>query len=360
MVPLRERLKQEIDNYHHLEERLADPQTTKDPRVFKDLSREHARAAPRVEKFQHHLTLLDRYDEAKAILADPKADTELHAMAKEEFASLEAEITADREAIEILLLPPDPNSGKPVIVEIRAGTGGEEAALFAGDLYRMYSRFAEKKRYAIDLLSSSQTELGGVKEVVFSLEGPSAYDLFHREGGTHRVQRIPVTESGGRIHTSAVTVAVLVEPEEEEIVIDDKDLQVDTFRAGGAGGQHINKTDSAVRLTHIPSGIVVSCQDERSQLKNRNKAMKVLRARLGERQAQARHAAEAAAKKEQVGSGDRSERIRTYNFPQGRVTDHRIGFTAYNLADFMEGSIEELLTALWRAEREDKMTAINR
>ncbi|MBI3395456.1 MAG: PCRF domain-containing protein, partial [Spirochaetia bacterium] len=227
------------------------------------------------------------------------------------------------------------------------------------DLYRMYIRFAERKRYQVELLSISETELGGLKEAVFSVVGDSAYDLLHREGGTHRVQRIPATESSGRIHTSAVTVAVLIEPEEEEIIIDDKDIQIDTFRAGGAGGQHINKTDSAVRLTHMPSGIVVSCQDERSQLKNRNKAMKVLRARLAEKQAAERHAQEAALKKDQVGSGDRSERIRTYNFPQGRITDHRIGYTAYNLSDVMNGGIDDLLSALWKAEREEKMTTIS-
>lgn len=352
---LKDRIEHEIERIHELEEKLADPAVTGDPALLKQYSSEHNRLSPRLEPLRHYLQVISQIEESKQILEDRSADPELKEMAKEELASLENELQTSQKQIHELLIPPDPNEGRGVIVEIRAGTGGEEAALFVGDLYNMYANFAEKKGLTVEPISSASTELGGFKEIIFSLSGPDAYSLFHQEGGGHRVQRIPVTESGGRIHTSAVTVAVLIEAEEEEIDINDQDLRIDVYRASGAGGQHVNKTESAVRVTHIPSGIVVACQDERSQIKNRARAMKVLRARLAEMQQRERHEREAAAKKEQVGSGDRSERIRTYNFPQGRVTDHRIGFTSYNLNGFMEGEMDELLEALLDAEKEKKL-----
>lgn len=355
---LRDRVQQEIEHFHDLEERLADPNAASDPARLKQLSREHARLGARVEHFTKYLQWLRDLQEAQAVLEDSNSDPELRGMAREECALLEAKILEKRQTIELLLLPPDPNEGKGIIMEIRAGTGGDEAALFVGDLLKMYTRYAERHGLKVEFISTQATELGGYKEVVFSVQGPLAYENLHQEAGAHRVQRIPVTESGGRIHTSAVTVAVMPEVEEEEISIDEKDLKVDVFRASGAGGQHVNKTESAIRILHIPTGIVVSCQDERSQHKNRARGMRVLRARLMEKQARERHASESAIKKEQVGSGDRSERIRTYNFPQGRVTDHRVGYTSYNLHELINGGMDELIDVLKRARREERLRKI--
>lgn len=254
-----------------------------------------------------------------------------------------------------MLLPPDPNSGKSILVEIRAGTGGEESGLFCADLFRMYNKYADKQGLRAEIIDASPTGIGGFKEIVFSLDDDRAYDLFKFESGTHRVQRIPETESGGRIHTSAVTVAILPEAEEKEVEIRESDLRIDVYRSSGAGGQHVNTTDSAVRITHIPTGIVVASQEERSQIKNRDKAMRVLRARIVDQMADAAKQSADALKKAQVGSGDRSERIRTYNFPQGRCTDHRIGFTSHNLPAIMEGDLDELIDALVQEDRSKRL-----
>ncbi|MCB1172373.1 MAG: peptide chain release factor 1 [Leptospiraceae bacterium] len=349
-----DRLEREVERFEELEHHLADPAVSSDPALLKQYSREHTVMQPRVQAIRGYLKLLSDIAEAREIVASEK-DAELLEMAREELCANEAELETRRSEIEMLLIPPDPNSGKSVLLEIRAGTGGEEAGLFVGDLMRMYARFCEKQGLHCETIYAQETGIGGFKEVVLGISGPAAYDLLHREGGGHRVQRIPVTESGGRIHTSAVTVAVIPEAEESEIEINDKDLEIDTYRASGAGGQHVNKTDSAIRITHIPTGLVVTCQDERSQLKNKTKAMRILRSRLAEQEAARQHAEASAKKKEQVGSGDRSERIRTYNFPQGRVTDHQIGYTAYNLAGFMEGEALELFESLLQNEREEKI-----
>ncbi|MBE7436855.1 MAG: peptide chain release factor 1 [Spirochaetales bacterium] len=352
-----DRFQHEIEHYSWIESELADPRTAADPARFKELSRQHSRQNLRVEKMKQFLALYARLSEAESILKDP-VDPELAEIAEQEKEELSARLTAERSEIEELLLPPDANDGRALIFEIRAGTGGEEAALFAAELFRMYLRYSEKIGLRTELMYMHEAEMGGLKEVSFSVSGDQAYRLLHQEAGTHRVQRIPTTESGGRIHTSAVTVAVLVEAEEEEVEIQDQDLQIDVYRASGAGGQHVNKTESAVRITHIPTGLVVTCQDERSQLKNKARAMKVLRSRLAAAQKEKAHAAASETKKQQVGSGDRSEKIRTYNFPQGRITDHRINFSVYNLAEFMNGEMGSMLQALADHEREERMQQV--
>jgi peptide chain release factor 1 len=352
-----DRFKHELERFSWIENELASPATASQPGKYKELNQEHSRLTPRVEKIQRFLKIFQDLADAESILADKSADGELRNMAQEDKIALEQELEQASQQIEELLLPPDPNDGKGLIFEIRAGTGGEEAALFASELFRMYLRFAEQSGLKSEIIYINEAEMGGLKEATFSISGNRAHALLHQEAGTHRVQRIPVTESGGRIHTSAVTVSVMVEAEEEEYEINEGDLQIDVFRASGAGGQHVNKTESAVRITHIPTGVVVSCQDERSQLKNKARAMKVLRSRLANLQKERAHQEQAQAKKQQVGSGDRSEKIRTYNFPQGRVTDHRINYSMYNLPEFMNGEIAELLDALLKAEREQKMQA---
>lgn len=353
---LKDRLEREVEKFQELEHQLADPQIASDPEQLKKLSREHTILVPRVQAIEEYLRLLDTIDDANEMRENEK-DPELLEMANDELTQARAKIEDQRTQIEMLLIPPDPDSGKTLLLEIRAGTGGEEAALFVGDLMRMYNRFCEKRKLKVETISSNDTGMGGFKEIVLGISGAEAWDLLHREGGGHRVQRIPATESSGRIHTSAVTVAVMVEAEEQEVTINNSELQVDTYRASGAGGQHVNKTDSAIRITHIPTGIVVQCQDERSQMKNKIKAMRVLRTRLLEQNQAKAHAESSAAKKEQIGSGDRSQRIRTYNFPQGRITDHRIGYTSYNLASFMDGDCDELFEKLLEAERDDKIKA---
>ena len=337
-----------------LEEKISDPEVIADQETWRKLCKENSDLMPIVEKYKE-------YKLAKKTIADDKEmlemgqDKELEELIKMELSETEEKLEKISDELKILLLPKDPNDDKNVIVEIRGGTGGEEAALFAADLMRMYSMYAENRRWKIDILNSNPTDIGGYKEVCFSIEGQGAYSRLKFESGVHRVQRVPSTESGGRIHTSAVTVAVLPEVEEVEVEINQNDLRIDVFRAGGPGGQCVNTTDSAVRITHLPTGIVVSCQDEKSQFKNKDKAMKILRSRIYEVMEERRHKEIADERRSQVGSGDRSERIRTYNFPQGRVTDHRINLTIFKLDQFMDGTIDEIIDALITADQSAKL-----
>ena len=352
-----ERLKKEQEHFRELEEKLADPQLMQDSQALKQIAREHARLEGQAKRIDDYLHLFGQWQQSDELVKEEK-DKELRLLAQEEAKELTKQLEEQRKEIELLLIAPSPHEERSLFMEIRAGTGGSEAALFVSDLTRMYMRFTEQQGLKAELVHSSPTELGGYKEIIFSVAGKEAYLFLHREGGTHRVQRIPSTESNGRIHTSAVTVAVLPEREESEVEIKDSDIKIDVFRASGAGGQHVNKTESAIRITHAASGIVVSCQDERSQHKNKARAMGILRSRLAQMQEEKAHLQENSLKREQVKSGDRSERIRTYNFPQGRVTDHRVGYTAYNLEALMDGDMEELLQALIRAEREEKLQAL--
>ena len=345
------------DKYRELESLLGDPDVLADMPKWQRLSREHAALTPVVETFREYRSAVEGIAEDEALLETEK-DDELRAMLSAELAELKAKKAQLDEEIPVLLLPRDPNDSKNVIIEIRGGVGGEEAALFAADLFRMYTRYAERQGWQMELLDANETELGGFKEISFSVNGAGAYSRFKYESGTHRVQRVPVTESTGRIHTSAVTVAVLPEADEVEVEIKPNEIRIDTYRASGAGGQYVNRTDSAVRITHFPTGIVVQCQDEKSQLKNKEKALRVLRARVLEAAQQAQSSAQAADRKSQVGSGDRSERIRTYNFPQGRVTDHRIGLTLHRLEAVLDGDIEELLRGLITADQAEKMKQV--
>ncbi len=347
-------LDQAVKRFEEIGVRLCDPAVIGDTAAYRELMREQKRLEPIVEGYRTYLAAKTAKEDALFLL-DTESDEDLRALASQELKDATAALETATEALKILLLPHDPNDDRSVIVEIRGGTGGEEAALFAASLYRMYTMYAPTRGFSTELLSVNETELGGFKEVVFLINGEGAYSRFKFESGTHRVQRVPETESGGRIHTSAVTVAVLPEAEEVEVSIDRNDLQIDTFRASGAGGQHINKTDSAIRITHLPTGLVVECQDERSQHKNREKAMRVLRARLLEREQSAAAEATAEDRRRQVGSGDRSERIRTYNFPQSRVTDHRIGLTLYKLDAVMNGALDEIIDALITADQAAKL-----
>lgn len=328
--------------FQEIESLLSDPTVISNQPEFRKLSREHADLAPLIESFRRYKKVLEELEENRELLTDP----EMKEMAEEEINRLSEEKERLDAEIKILLLPKDPNDSRDVILEIRAGTGGDESALFSGDLFRMYSRFAEKNRWKVEMLSCSESERGGYKEVIASIEGQDVFAKLKYESGTHRVQRVPETEAQGRIHTSACTVAIMAEAEDIDIEIRPDDLKIDVYRSSGAGGQHVNTTDSAVRITHLPTGTVVACQEERSQIKNRAKAMKVLKTRILDNILQEQNSKMAADRKQQVGSGDRSERIRTYNFPQGRMTDHRIGLTLYRLDSIMAGDIDEITDAL--------------
>ncbi|GIX48746.1 MAG: peptide chain release factor 1 [Candidatus Tectimicrobiota bacterium] len=349
--------------YEALTAQLSDPAVLADPEALRRYAKEQAELRPVVSKYQAYRQLARELQEHQELLASEPLEADFAALVKEEVATLQRRLAALEEELRLLLLPRDPNDERNVILEIRAGTGGEEAALFAADLFRMYTRYAESKRWRVEVLSSSPTETGGFKEVIALIEGKGAYSRLKFESGTHRVQRVPETEAQGRIHTSAVTVAILPEAEEVEVDIDPSDLRIDVFRASGPGGQHVNTTDSAVRITYEPKDrkdlrIVVTCQDEKSQHKNRAKAMKVLQARLLDFLQRERQAQISEQRRAQIGTGDRSERIRTYNFPQGRVTDHRINLTLYKLGQILEGDLDELIEALLLAEQAAKLQAI--
>ncbi|MBU1495126.1 MAG: peptide chain release factor 1 [Actinobacteria bacterium] len=350
-----------LKSYRELQERLdglsqqmSDPKILSDAREMKRIGREHSRLQKVIKGMVAYRKSLDAYMEAKEIIAHSR-DEELVTFARAELEGLVAEEEKRREELKVLLVPHDPDDDRPAIVEIRAGTGGEEATLFAADLFRMYSKFAERKGFKLEILTSNRTDLGGLKEVTFSLEAEGAFGAMRFEGGVHRVQRVPTTEASGRIHTSAASVAVLPEVEEVEVELNRDDLKVDVFRSSGPGGQSVNTTDSAVRLTHLPTGIVVQCQDERSQLKNKAKAMKVMLAKIQDLERQEREEELTAVRRSMVSTGDRSAKIRTYNFPQGRITDHRIGLTLYSLDRFMEGEIDDMLEALRVADTEERL-----
>ncbi|MGA1846425.1 peptide chain release factor 1 [Deferribacter abyssi] len=350
------KLDEVVEKYNILTEKLSDPNIMSDNKVYQQIAKEHAELKPIIEKYQEYKKVEQDLLEAKQILES--GDKELKELAEMEIEEGKDLLEKLEQELKLLLVPKDPYDEKNIYLEIRAGTGGDEATLFAADLLRMYMRYAEKKRWKTEIVDYNETGVGGYKEVVLLVKGKGAYSRLKFEGGGHRVQRIPATESGGRIHTSACTVAVLPEAEDVEVTIDPNDLRIDVFRASGAGGQHVNTTDSAVRITHIPTGLVVSCQDERSQIKNKEKAMKLLKAKILEMEIRKQQEEIASSRKLQVGSGDRSERIRTYNFPQNRVTDHRINLTLYNLDQVMEGELDEIIDALIAYDQAEKLKEI--
>ena len=344
-----------LKRYDEIAHRLCEPQVLADVAQYRALTRESKELEPVVAAASAYRDAQKAIVDAQALLRDPAIDDEMRLLAQQELADNQARAQALSEQIRRRLLPRDPNDNRSVIMEIRGGAGGEESALFAAELYRMYSMYAEAHGWQVEIVSQNPTPLGGLKEISFMVAGDGAYSRLKYESGGHRVQRVPETESGGRIHTSAATVAVLPEAEEVEVTINPADLKIDTYRSSGAGGQHINKTDSAIRITHLPTGLVVECQDERSQFKNKDKAMRVLRARLYEQEQEKQRASIAADRKAQVGSGDRSDRIRTYNFPQSRITDHRIGLTLYKLDAVLNGDLDEIIDALITAEQTEKI-----
>ncbi len=352
---MRNRLEQLAHRLIEVDALLAEPEIAGDMARFRKISRERAELEPVVTAFNSYLAAEADVGAAQEMLADP----DMREMAEEEIKLGKARIEALEGELQVLLLPKDPDDNRSVFLEVRAGTGGDESALFSGDLLRMYTRYAEQNGWRVEIMSANESEIGGYKEVIARIDGEGVYGRLKFESGAHRVQRVPATETQGRIHTSACTVAVLPEADEmSDIVINANDLRIDTFRASGAGGQHINKTDSAVRITHLPTGLVVECQDDRSQHRNKDKAMQVLAARLKDKQQQEAHDKEAAQRKSLVGSGDRSERIRTYNYPQGRVTDHRINLTLYKLANIMEGDLDELTGALLAEHQAEQLAAL--
>lgn len=353
-----QKLESVLDKFDGLTQALSDPQIISDPAQYQRLAKERSDLEEIVEQFRQFKTVLKDIGSTEEMLRDANAEVGMRELAENEHQALLSRKAQLDQQLRVLLLPKDPRDDKNTILEIRAGTGGDEAALFAAELFRMYTRYAENHRWRVEIMSSSPTGIGGLKEIIAVVEGRGAYRSLKYESGVHRVQRVPITEAGGRIHTSAVTVAVLPEAEEVDITIDPSDLRIDTFCSSGPGGQGVNTTHSAVRITHIPSGTVVSCQDERSQLKNKNKAMRVLRSRLLEVEKTRQEAEMARTRKSQVGTGDRSEKIRTYNFPQNRITDHRIGLTLHRLNQVLEGDLDELIEALIAADQADRLNAV--
>ena len=352
---MKEKLKEIIDKYNRLSEKMTTQEVLSDQKKLTSIAKEHSSLEKIVNVATEYISVLEQIEEDKEMLNED--DEELIEIAREELLSLDIKKAKLEDELKILLLPKDPNDDKNLILEIRAGTGGDEAALFASDLYRIYTRYAERKSWKYKVIDSSDTGIGGIKEAVISINGKGAFGMLKYESGVHRVQRVPKTETSGRVHTSAATVAVLPEAEDVDVNINDSDLKIDTYRASGAGGQHVNKTESAIRITHIPTGLVVTCQDESSQHKNRAAAMKVLKARLLASEQQKIADERAAERKSLVSTGDRSAKIRTYNFPQGRITDHRINFTSYKLNEVLDGNITELIEKLKIAEQQELMVA---
>ena len=346
-------------HFEKINQELCNPDIISNQEKYRELMKELKNLTPIVEKYKEYKKLNQNIEEAKQILSESGNDKELKEIAEMEIASSKENIEKISEELKVLLLPKDPNDERNVIMEIRAGAGGEEAALFSGVLFRMYNMYAQEKRWKVEILNANETQLGGFKEISFMISGDGAYSKLKYESGVHRVQRVPDTEAQGRVHTSTVTVAVLPEASDVEVEVNPADLQIDTYRSGGAGGQHVNKTESAIRITHLPTGIVVECQDERSQYKNKDKAMKVLKSRLLEAKREEQKNAVAEERRIQVGTGDRSERIRTYNYPQSRLTDHRIGLTLYRLEDILNGNLEEVIDALITADRAAKLAGEN-
>lgn len=353
-----DKLEDLLIRFEDLQNELGDPEVINDQARFRKLMKEQNDLTDIVEKYKEYKAAKQSIEDSLAML-DEESDEEMRELAKEELSNSKDDVARIENELKILLLPKDPNDEKNVIVEIRGGAGGDEAALFSAELFRMYSKYAETQKWKIEMINLNENGIGGFKEVVFMISGNRAYSKLKYESGVHRVQRIPVTESGGRIHTSTVTVAIMPEAEEVDVELDLNDCRFDVFRSSGNGGQCVNTTDSAVRLTHIPTGIVISCQDEKSQLKNRDKALKVLRSKLYEMELEKAHDAEAAARRSQVGTGDRSEKIRTYNFPQGRCTDHRIKFTTHRLLDVMDGDIQEIIDSLTAADQAIRLSNLN-